>query len=206
VVAHHVASIVLRVGVARHVLSDANPRTNAVFDDVLATGSAALADLRQLVTVLRDPQARPNEPAVVSIEPAALPAALFAAVDRARQTGVTVEATVDPGLSTLDAVRGLAVLRLTQEGLTTVARHAGPAAHARLVVVMRDGAVHWEVTDNGGDGAITTLPGSGHGIIGMRERVEVLGGHLEVGPVDGGRGWTLRTTLPERIERIEQRI
>jgi signal transduction histidine kinase len=199
VVAHHVASIVLRVGVARHVLSDADPRTNAVLDDVHATGSAALSDLRQLVTVLRDPHAAPNEPAMVSIEPAALPAALGAAVQRARQTGVTVEATIDPQLSTLDSVRGLAVLRLTQEGLTNVGRHAGPTAHARLIVAVHDGAVALEVTDSGVGMAPIAGTGTGHGIVGMRERVELLGGHFVAGPREGGPGWTLRATLPQRM-------
>ncbi len=200
VVAHHVASIVLRVGVARHVLTDADPRVTTVLDDVHATGGAALADLRRLVTVLRDPQAPPDEPAIVSIEPGSLPAALSAAVQRARLTGVIVDAAIDPALSTLDAVRGLAVLRLTQEGLTNVARHAGPTAQARLVVTVRDGAVDWEVADDGGtEGGRQTATGTGHGITGMRERVEVLGGELEAGPADGGRGWLLRTRLPERI-------
>ncbi|MEE3921816.1 histidine kinase dimerization/phosphoacceptor domain-containing protein [Micromonospora sp. BRA006-A] len=55
VLAHHVASMVLRVGVARHVLPDLDPRVGEVFDDVHATGTAALTDLRRLVAVLRDP-------------------------------------------------------------------------------------------------------------------------------------------------------
>jgi signal transduction histidine kinase len=199
VVAHHVASIVLRVGVVRHVLPDADPRMTAVLDDVHATGTSALADLRQLVRVLRDPAALPDQPITVSIEPSALPAALATTVDRARQTGITVDATIDPRMSTLDSVRGLAVLRLTQEGLTNVARHAGPSARARLLVEMRGREVVWELVDDGGDGSpqVPQPPGGGHGIAGMRERVEVLGGQLEAGP--DGPGWRLRTELPERI-------
>jgi signal transduction histidine kinase len=201
VVAHHVASIVLRVGVARHVLVDTDPRITKVLDDVHATGGAALADLRRLVTVLRDPQALPNGPAVVSVEPGSLPAALTAAVEQAELTGITVVSTIDPRLSIVDAVRALAVLRLTQEGLTNVARHAGPAAQARLDVVMDNDALRWELTDDGGTGPTTIVEGTGHGIIGMRERVEVLGGELTAGPAGDGPGWTLRTVLPERIEQ-----
>ncbi|MFB9178998.1 sensor histidine kinase [Dactylosporangium sucinum] len=217
VVAHHVASIVLRVGVARHVLAGADPRTVAVLDDVHATGTAALADLRRLVTVLRHPDpagpAPGDGPAVVWIEPASLPAALAAAVDRARQAGVAVEADVDPAVAGLDAVRGLAVLRLTQEALTNVARHAGPHPHARLRVRLRDQAVEWSVTDDGGrcgsaagengravpagEGARAggAAVGTGHGLVGMRERVELLGGDLRAGPQAAG-GWALATTLP----------
>ncbi|MEU0155049.1 sensor histidine kinase [Micromonospora fulviviridis] len=195
VVAHHVASMVLRVGVARHVLPDLDPRVSEVFDDVHGTGTAALNDLRRLVAVLRDPDGVRGDAALTAIEPAALPAALDAAVDRARQAGITVEADVDPGVGSLDAVRGQAVLRLTQEALTNVAKHAGTAARARLAVAVVDGAVHWEVSDDGRGSVPAAVPaGGGHGLTGMRERVEVLGGRLEAGPT--GAGWRVRTVLP----------
>ncbi|WP_405089558.1 histidine kinase [Micromonospora sp. NBC_01392] len=195
VIAHHVASMVLRVGVARHVLPDLDPRVGPVFDDVHRTGTAALTDLRRLVAVLRDPDGVRGDAALTAIEPAALPAALGVAVDRARQAGVTVEADVDPVIGTVDAVRGQAVLRLTQEALTNVAKHAGATARARLTVSVVDGAVHWAVSDDGRGAAPAVVPvGGGHGIVGMRERVEVLGGRLEAGPT--GDGWRVRTVLP----------
>ncbi|MEU7841331.1 histidine kinase [Micromonospora sp. NPDC049114] len=202
VVAHHVASMVLRVGVARHVLTDLDPRVDEVFDDVHGTGTAALAELRRLVAVLRNPDGVRGDAALTAIEPSALPSALGAAVDRARQAGIAVEADIDAAIGSLDAVRGLAVLRLTQEALTNVARHAGPAARAHLVVALRDGAVHWEVTDDGGgvdgDSAPTHVPaGGGHGITGMSERAEVLGGRLEAGRT--GTGWRVRTVLPNTL-------
>lgn len=198
VLAHHVASMVLRVGVARHVLPDLDPRVGEVFDDVHATGTAALADLRRLVAVLRNPDGVRGDAALTAIEPSALPAALGAAVDRARGAGVTVEADIDPAVGSLDAVRGLAVLRLTQEALTNVAKHAGTSTLARLSVSVVDGAVRWEVSDNGrGRVPAAVPPGGGHGITGMRERVEVLGGHLEVGPT--GTGWRVRTVLPATV-------
>jgi signal transduction histidine kinase len=198
VLAHHVASMVLRVGVARHVLPDLDPRVGEVFDDVHATGTAALADLRRLVAVLRNPDGVRGDAALTAIEPSALPAALGATVDRARHAGITVEADIDPAVGSLDAVRGLAVLRLTQEALTNVAKHAGTSATARLSVSVVDGAVDWEVSDNGRGSVPAGVPsGGGHGITGMRERVEVLGGQLEVGPT--GSGWRVRTILPAAV-------
>ncbi|WP_433308568.1 sensor histidine kinase [Micromonospora sp. CA-269861] len=195
VVAHHVASMVLRIGVARHVLTDLDPRVSEVFDDVHGTGTAALGELRRLVAVLRNPDGVRGDAALTAIEPSALPAALGAAIDRARQAGVTVEADLDLAIGSLDAVRGMAVLRLTQEALTNVAKHAGTSAVAHLVVAVRDGSVHWEVNDNGRGGVPAGVPaGGGHGITGMRERVEVLGGRLEAGPTD--TGWRVRTVLP----------
>ena len=196
VVAHHVASMVLRVGVARHVLPGVDPRVAAVFDDVHRTGTTALADLRKLVALLRDPEGVRGDAALTAIDPSALPAALGAAVDAARRAGLLVEADVAASVGGLDAVRGLAVLRLTQEALTNVAKHAGTSARARLHVEVVGGEVRWEVSDDGG-GMLRpdAPPGGGHGITGMRERVEVLGGRLDAGPVDGG--WRVRTVLPE---------
>lgn len=160
-----------------------------------ATGSAALADLRRLLILLRDPHAPVGDAAVMSIEPAALPAGIAAAVDRARGGGVTVETAVDPAVSTLDAIRSLAVLRLVQEGLTNVARHAGPDAHARVSVTMRGPVLECEVTDDGNGADHKSPPGTGHGIIGMRERVDVIGGTFEAGPTTTG-GWRMRAALP----------
>jgi signal transduction histidine kinase len=102
---------------------------------------------------------------------------------------------VTPQAGALDAVRALAVLRLTQEALTNVAKHAGTAAHARLSLTVADGDVHWSVSDDGGTDPPALLPsGGGHGLIGMRERVEVLGGRLTAGPTAGG--WRVATVLP----------
>ncbi|MFI7547108.1 sensor histidine kinase [Actinoplanes sp. NPDC049599] len=200
VVAHHVASMVLRVGVARHVLPDADPRVTEVFDDVHSTGTAALADLRRLVAVLRDPIRR-TDAALTAIEPGALPEALEAAVETARRAGLTVDASIAPEAGSLDVVRALAVLRLTQEALTNVARHAGPAARASLRVEVHDGDVSWSVTDDGGGVAPGLPSGGGHGLTGMRERVEVLGGRLTAGPVGGG--WRVATTLPAAQPTME---
>ncbi|MFG1603790.1 sensor histidine kinase [Actinoplanes sp. NPDC049265] len=195
VVAHHVASMVLRVGVARHVLPGLDPKAAEIFDDVHLTGTTALADLRRLVAVLRDPDGV-RDPALTAIDPSALPAALDGAVETARRAGLVVDADISGPLAALDAVRGLAVLRLTQEALTNVAKHAGTTARVRLVVAVTDDQVTWEVSDDGGPGPVNgTPPGGGHGIIGMRERVEVLGGKLEAGPYRNG--WRVRTALPD---------
>ncbi|MEU4625496.1 histidine kinase [Actinoplanes sp. NPDC023801] len=197
VVAHHIASVVLRVGVARHVLPGLDPKVTDVFDDVHRTGTEALTDLRRLVAVLRDPDGVRGDASLTAIEPSALPAALAGAVEKARLAGVIVEAEIDPAVGGLDAVRGLAVLRLTQEALTNVAKHAGPAATASLTVAMTGSDLTWGVTDDGGhplSGPRDVPVGGGHGLTGMRERVEVLGGVLTAGP--DGKGWRVSTVLP----------
>jgi signal transduction histidine kinase len=194
VVAHHVASMVLRVGVARHVLADLDPRVGEVFDDVHKTGTNALADLRQLVALLREPGPE-DDAAQGSIVPGDLTAALAAAVENAERAGVTVATEIDPSIANLDAMRRLAVLRLTQETLTNVAKHAGPGAHATVRVTMVGEELAWEVIDDGGSGKSAPVPSGGHGLPGMRERAGLMGGTLDAGPEPGG-GWRVATRLP----------
>lgn len=200
-VAHHVASIVLRVDVARRVLPTSDDRMAEVLRDVQDTGSAALADLRGLVAMLRDPEPVPTDPGTSLVDPAGLPDALEAAVVQGRRMGLRVDATVDPAVSRLDAPRALALLRLVQEALVNVAKHAGPADVRLSAGLDDDGVVRLEVRDSGPSGQPATdqspaplAGGTGLGLVGMRERVNVFGGDLAAGPE--GSGWYLRATLP----------
>ncbi|MFB7940006.1 sensor histidine kinase [Streptomyces sp. NPDC056049] len=204
-VAHHVSSMVLRVGVARHVTAatgTTDPRITDVLDDLHASAGAALADLRRLVAVLRAPDRTGPETGSL-VTPGALPAALDAVVEHVRQTGLTVTPSVDPRIAALDAVRGLAVLRLAQEGLANAAKHAGPGAHARLTVRTADDAVLVTIEDDGAGRARTETYPSGHGLIGMRERVDLLGGRLDVGPT--ADGWLLTAELPRSTTDAAER-
>ncbi|WP_329448835.1 histidine kinase (plasmid) [Streptomyces sp. NBC_01426] len=207
-VAHHVSSMVLRVGVARHVTAatstPTDPRISEVLDDLHASAGAALTDLRRLVAVLRAPD-RTGPGTGSLVEPGALPAALEAVVEHSRQTGLTVTASVDPRLARLDAVRGLAVLRLAQEGLANAAKHGGPGAHAELAVRVADDAVHVTIHDDGAGRARPPASGpSGHGLIGMRERVDLLGGRLGAGPA--AQGWRLTAELPSLASDMEPHL
>jgi signal transduction histidine kinase len=199
-VAHHVSAMVLRVGVARHVVSAGDPRVADVLDDLHRSGTAALADLRRLVAVMRDPAQAPYPCEVPVIEPGELPTALAAAAENCRALGISVEASVDPRIGRLDPLRGRTALRLTQEGLANVGKHAGPSAHAQLFVSVTDsGEVHLRIADDGrSDSAVPVSradsAGEGFGLVGMRERVERLGGRFEAGPVGGG--WELTAVLP----------
>ncbi|WP_405018390.1 histidine kinase [Kitasatospora sp. NBC_00070] len=203
-VAHHVSSMVLRVGIARHVIpATVDARVTEVFDDLHASGSEALADLRRLVAVLRDPDSVAGAgTAAALVTPGALPAALESVLEGSRRTGLAVSAVVDPALASLDAVRGLAVLRLTQEGLANAAKHAGPGTRAELTVrVADDDAVHLTLQDDGaGDAGPSAARPSGHGLVGMRERVDLFGGRLEAGPTPCG--WRLTAVLPAPVAPV----
>ncbi|MEO3861134.1 histidine kinase [Acrocarpospora sp. B8E8] len=209
-VAHHVSSMVLRVGVARHVLSaGTDPRITEVLDDLHTSSTAALADLRKLVGVLRDPAPFPT---TAFVDPGGLPDALTVVIDRARATGLHVKATIDPSATHLDPLRGITVLRLTQEALANTIRHAGPSAQVTLNLTLEaDNSVHIQIEDEGRPSQENPEPptargaGSrvGHGLIGMRERVDLLGGALSVGPV--GKGWRLSAVLPAEQKNFRER-
>lgn len=190
-IAHHVSSTVLRVGVARHALPDAPPAVLEVLDDIHANGKATLADLRKLVTILRDPNGNDES----FIAPADVPDAIDAAVERARQLGVRVRSEVDADIGGVDALTGLTLLRLTQEGLANTVKHAGTGAEARLEVTVRDGTVDFALRDRVTH-VVTNGLRSPHGVglIGLRERVTLLGGDFAAESTSGG--WHLTAQLP----------
>jgi signal transduction histidine kinase len=185
-VAHHMASIVLRVKVARRVATDADPQMRAVLDDVHDTAAGALADIRRLLTALRD-----TEPdGVVLVEPDGVRDEMLAAVDRVRAAGFTVHTNIDANAEGLDAIGRLTLLRLIQESLTNVMKHADSAVPVELSVTQSDSGVDARVHSGGRVHGGT----ASYGIIGMRERVRLAGGTLEAGA--DGSGWQVSAHLP----------
>lgn len=187
-VAHHMASIVVRIGVAEHVLEDLDPRVVTVLADVHDTAAAALADIRRLQVALRDPILSE----IAMIEPEAVWAEIDAAVARARAAGFTVVSRVDRRLAGLDAIARLTLLRVTQEALTNVMKHADPSTPVEVDVEGRDAGVSVRVVSG-------VVPGSspsveGHGVIGMTERLDRAGGRFEVRP--SARDWVVEAWLP----------
>ncbi|MEU8900783.1 histidine kinase [Nocardia sp. NPDC048505] len=190
-IAHHVSSTVLRVGVARHAVPDAPPALLAVLDDIHASGKATLTDLRKLVTILRDPR----DGGTAFVAPADLPDALATVVDRAQRLGLRVDATIDARLPEVEATAGLTLLRLTQEGLANTAKHAGTDAEAQLTIAMTRTGVDFLLRDNGSRPAAPPADGAhGLGLIGLQERVALLGGTFTAGPA--ANGWHLTAHLP----------
>ncbi len=180
VVAHHMASIILRVSVAGRVVRAADPRVVAVLDDVRATAADALADIRRFLAALRDPALG----TVSLVEADALGTELDAAVGRAKAAGFTVEADLDVPLGGLDAMSRLTLLRLVQESLTNVMKHAERDVPVRVRIGGgAAGGIDVEIV-SGGTGSATA---QGHGIVGMRERVAG-GGGAGPPPPPPGRG------------------
>ncbi|HEY4225103.1 MAG TPA: ATP-binding protein, partial [Pseudolysinimonas sp.] len=90
----------------------------------------------------------------------------------------------------------LALYRIAQESLTNVTRHATGATYATITLERRDGQYRLEVRDDGtGSPPALESESGGRGVLGMRERAELLGGHLSAGPADGG-GFSVVAELP----------
>ena len=155
-----------------------------------ADAARALAEVRMTVGMLREDEV----PGAGEAATAPLPGveALPALVERFRSAGADVTLTVDGDAGGLPATAGLAVYRIAQEALTNAAKHA-PGAPTALRLAVSTGSVTLTADSSGPPGTVAK-PGTGLGVVSMRERAESLGGTCEAGP--GGQGWLVRATLP----------
>jgi len=111
-----------------------------------------------------------------------------------RTSGLPVEAVVEGTPRPLPPGVDLSAYRIVQEALTNALRHAGGAS-ARVVVRYEPDAVELEIGDDGPGPPEESEASGGHGLIGMRERVQLFGGELVAGPRPGG-GFLVRARLP----------
>ena len=190
VVAHSVSVMVVQAGGARRILEQDPERAVAAAAQIELTGRGALAEMRRLLSAFGADEAQ------AAREPQPGLDGLGDLVRRAEVAGLDVTLRVEGEPRPLPSGLDLAAYRVVQEGLTNTVKHAGPT---RCEVAVRWGAEALElrVADAGptAGSAHADLGGSGHGIIGMRERVQVFGGELRAGPRPGG-GYELRAVLP----------
>jgi signal transduction histidine kinase len=186
VVAHNVSVMTVQAGVARLVVADDPQRAVEAIRAVEEAGRRALDELRYLLGVLR-PESASGE-----LGPQPALNQLHELVDQLRQTGMSISLDADVP-SDLPARVDLFAYRIVQEALTNVLKHGGSDAAAQVRLEEADGHLDIEVTDTGT--ATSTLPGSGQGIAGMKERAILLGGTFEAGPRPVG-GFLVRARLP----------
>nr|WP_269204688.1 sensor histidine kinase [Motilibacter deserti] len=191
VVAHHVSLMVVQAEAGPVVVERDPARAVAAFDSISATGKAALVEMRRLLGVLRS-DVGPDAPAApLAPQPGA--DRIDELVAGARAAGLDARLEVAGDVRPLPPAVDVSAYRLVQESLTNAVRHAGPArAVVRLAYEPECLAV--EILDDG-PGADSPTPGSGLGLVAMRERVAVVGGSLHAGPRDGD-GWAVRARLP----------
>ena len=186
VVGHSVSVMTVQASAVRRLLRPEQQREREALLIVERTGREALAEMRRMVGVLRRPEEAPALAPQPSLEH------LDKLVEQAREAGLPVELRVEGESVRLPAGVDLTAYRLIQEGLTNAIKHAR-ATRAEVVVHYGDDHVELAVSDAGRGNA--SADGSGHGLVGMRERVSVYGGELEAGPGPGG-GYRLSARLP----------
>jgi signal transduction histidine kinase len=184
-VAHSVSVMVLQVGAVRRLLGDDRPREREVLEGVEELGRQAVGELHTMLGILRrrdpgaelapQPSLRRVDELVEQVRSAGLDASL----------NVSGSADLAPGLD-------MSAYRIVQEALTNALRHAPGSRVSVTVEYGRDLVL--EVVDEGAKNGHAAPPGSGHGLVGMRERAALYGGSLEAGPRDGG--FAVRAVLP----------
>jgi signal transduction histidine kinase len=189
VVAHHVSAIAVQAGAAEEIAEQDPARARAVLAIIQATSRQALAEMRALVGVLHDggeAERLTPPPGLAQVQRLA---------EQSRAAGLQVLVRVEGGVRPLPEAVDLTAYRIVQEALTNTLKHAG-ATRADVVVRYADGDVELVVTDDGsGSGNGAAMPGTGRGLVGMRERVALFHGTLDVGTQPGG-GFRVHARLP----------
>jgi signal transduction histidine kinase len=198
VVAHSVSVMVVQAGAARRQLDGDPGQARQALGSIESTGRQALAEMRRLLGVLRrdgDDGAAGNGAGELAPQPGL--GDLDTLVSGAQEAGLEVALEVEGMPRPLAAGVDLSAYRIVQEALTNCIKHAGPARATVRLCFGRD-ELELQVSDDG-RGVVgwydPDREDGGHGLIGMRERVAVFGGNLEVGPRPGG-GFRVDARLP----------
>ncbi|MDX3850908.1 sensor histidine kinase [Streptomyces sp. AK02-01A] len=196
VVAHNVSVMVVQADGAAYVLDAAPDQAKQALETISSTGRQALAEMRRLLGVLRTGDARETgeyvpQPDVGQIEDL---------VEQVRRAGLAVDFKIEGTPRPLPSGVELTAYRIVQEALTNSRKHGGPDVGASVRLVYFDDGLGLLVEDDG-RGASHELyedggaDGRGHGLIGMRERIGMVGGTLDAGPRPGG-GFRISALLP----------
>jgi signal transduction histidine kinase len=192
VVAHHVAGIVVQAQAARIAAAKRPETLDPTLEGIESAGNDALAAMRRVVSLLRDPGD------AGSLTPG--PEQLSDLVSRFASHGPAVQLRLpDRRQQPWPPEVAATVYRVVQEALTNVVLHAPGASSVTVTVGDDRCGVSVEVTDDAPGRALSGLPrlapGGGHGLIGLRERAEALGGTLHAAPGPDG-GWAVAAKLP----------
>jgi signal transduction histidine kinase len=197
VVAHSVSVMVIQATAAERLIAKNPQGAAASIENVAEVGRSALGEMRRILGIL-DGGATP-----VDFAPQPNLSDLDALFERCRDAGLAVSRTQSGTPSAISAGMELSIVRIVQESLTNVMKHAGRAT-AEAKIHFDDAVVTIEVVDDG-MGTAAICDGRGRGILGMRERVEALDGIFSAGPRIGG-GFVVRAVLPldpsSRVDEI----
>lgn len=188
VVAHHITLVNAQAGVAHHLMRHDPDRAYEALAHIKDNSRAALDELRATVGLLRQPDDGPDSRA-----PIPGLADLDALVSGVRTGGLSVEVGCTGTPRPVAPATELTAYRIVQEALTNTHKHAS-ATRAEVELDYGPDRLRVTVTDDGRPGAVQG-PGSGHGLIGMRERATAIGGTVIAGPLPDG-GFRVVAELP----------
>ncbi|MET9295351.1 sensor histidine kinase [Streptomyces sp. NPDC003077] len=201
VVAHNVSVMVVQADGAAYVLDSSPEQAKQALETISGTGRQALAEMRRLLGVLRTGE----QPESGEYVPQPGVEQLADLIDQVRGAGLPVDFRVEGEPRPLPSSVELTAYRIVQEALTNTRKHGGPDVGATVRLTYREDELDLLVEDDG-RGAQQELyesggaDGLGHGLIGMRERVGMVGGILKAGPRQGG-GFRISAVLPLKPER-----
>ena len=193
VVSHAISVTVLQARGGRKMVGRDDEAVRRALDAIEQTNTAALGDMRRLLAVLRDTEDRRR----TRVRPAAVAwPASRGCVEQVRASGLHVDLPISGRAGPVPPGVDLSAYRIVQEALTNVLKHAGPGArHGARCTTARTTWTSRSATTaaraSSGD------RGRRHGLVGIRERVAVVGGSVEAGPVDGG--FAVRARLPYSV-------
>jgi signal transduction histidine kinase len=193
VVSHAIAVTVLQARGARKMLGSDELSVRRALDAIDLTNTQALSDMRRLLALLRDTEDSALDAPQPTLEQ------LPGLVAQVRSSGLPVELRVEGTPEEVPPGVELSAYRIVQEALTNVIKHAGPGVSAAIDLRYGEEALELSVTDDGlgpVDGGATRL---GHGLVGIRERVAVVGGRVEARQRDEG-GFAIEVRLPYAVE------
>jgi signal transduction histidine kinase len=199
VVTHRVSLMVVQAGALRVTAPD--ERTRSAAEDLRSTGCQALRELRDVVGLLRGTAAEDDREAGEPVAP--LPD-LTPLIAESRATGTPVELIEDGDPALAAPVVGRTAYRVVQEALTNVRKHA-PEARVRVHVRYGTGGLRLSITNTAPPRAADPMlaaAGSGTGLLGLRQRVELIDGMFDAGPEPDG-GFRVEASLPAYVPTAE---
>lgn len=203
VVAHEITVMTLQAEGARRLAKDTDPRVTDALATISASGRTGLSEMQRMIGLLRaseEDAARPDgdgRAAGLGADLAPMPslATIPALAQQVHDAGLPVDLEVE-GDAPLPAGVELSAYRVVQEALTNAMKHAGPGARATVRIARSPAALDIRVEDDGrGVVSAAARQSGGHGLLGMRERVQALGGTLDYGARRGG-GFQVHAVIP----------
>ncbi|PPF26467.1 hypothetical protein C5C42_07455 [Rathayibacter sp. AY1F7] len=186
VVAHSLAVVIAQADGARYLGATSPEQTDAALLTISSVARDALGDVRVLLAQLRHSQSDGPQPGARD-----LPALL----DSVGGAGAPVRAELAVDLEAVPRAVGLALYRIAQEATTNALRHGRPGSPLDIALRQDGGELALTVRNaRCADVERDSLPGEGHGLVGMRERAALVGGVLAAGPV--GDDFVVDARLP----------